>query len=115
MYSIQEYLKKINSRLSYLDCVSIGITMIILATFVIYIKNTEKNMKKPLLYIENKDIANQERASKTGIFGSVYGKTYTFSWCQGASRILEKNKIYFTSQEEAARSGRSLSKLCSKK
>jgi hypothetical protein len=47
-------------------------------------------------------------------FGSAKGKTYTFSWCQGSTRISSKNKIYFGSEEEAKGVGRRLSKLCKK-
>ncbi len=47
-------------------------------------------------------------------FASKQGKTYTFSWCQGAERISEKNKVFFSSEEAAQQSGRRLSKLCEK-
>lgn len=47
-------------------------------------------------------------------FASKQGKTYTFSWCQGAERIREKNKIFFDNEEAAQQSGRRLSKLCEK-
>ena len=47
-------------------------------------------------------------------FGSRYGKTYKYVWCQGSSRISQKKKIYFSSVEDAEISGRTLSKLCKK-
>jgi hypothetical protein len=61
--------------------------------------------------ITNHDLVSQTNSKP---FGSKHGKTFTFSWCSGSDRILIKNKIYFSSSEEALASGRSLSKLCKK-
>lgn len=44
---------------------------------------------------------------KTGgkIVGSKNGNKYHYPWCQGAQRIKEENKIWFSSVEEAERAG----------
>ena len=54
----------------------------------------------------------QKENTDTQIFASINGKTYTFSWCSGADKIKESNKIFFKSEEDAIATGRILSKLC---
>jgi hypothetical protein len=120
--SIQDYLKKINSSLSAADCISLLITMLFLGSFLIYLKMEHAKTSIPLSYTvgtSTDSIAHGEGrpsdSQDSRPFGSSKGKTYTFSWCQGANRILVKNRVYFGSEEEAKQSGRTLSKLCSKK
>lgn len=111
--SIQENLKKINSYISWGDCLSLLTTTVFLATLIsfLYIKKSDSYI--PVKYIESggntSHIDGEPRP-----FASIGGKTYTFSWCQGSSVISEKNKIYFKSEEDAKNSGRELSKLCQK-
>ena len=70
------------------------------------------NSKKPLIYREADSFSQSNSGEKVSIFASKNGKTYTFSWCQGANKIKEENKVFFSSEEEAVKSGRRLSKLC---
>jgi hypothetical protein len=115
--SIQDYLKKINSRISLFDLVSLSVTLLFLCGFCVFLLVKQSSSQTPVTYVtqafsEAKDISSQE--SNNLPFGSKHGKTYTFSWCQGARRILEKNKVYFAGEAEAKNSGRTLSKTCSK-
>ena len=119
--SIQDYLKKINSSLTRADCISLLITMLFLVSFLVYLKIENVKTSVPLSYVVGTSpdsvSLDKERTSDSQDprpFGSSKGKTYTFSWCQGATRILAKNRIYFSTEEEAKSSGRILSKLCQK-
>ena len=47
--------------------------------------------------------ANVNNANK--IVASKTGTTYNFTWCSGAKRINEANKVWFASQAEAERAG----------
>ncbi len=116
--SIQDYLKKINSRLSLLNCVSLFVTTLFLLLFITFLYIKTKKVGSSVEYIENKDeivdINRINNNSDSHPFASINGKTYTYSWCQGASMISEKNKIYFNTEIDAQNSGRALSKLCKK-
>lgn len=46
------------------------------------------------------------------IVASKNGKAYFFTSCSGASRISEKNKIYFDSEDEAVKAGYYLAANC---
>lgn len=127
--SIQEYCKKINSALTYTDVVSLLITCILLGALVVWIALIEQSNYKPIIYINNTTqrrkgdeysetssaASNQNNSAQSALpFGSIKGKTYTFSWCMGQGKIAPKNKIYFSSVEEARSKGRTLSKMCTK-
>lgn len=111
-HSIQEYCKKINSRICFIDIISLFITAIGLLTFLLYLDFSQKNRIKEVIYQEGESEIISSKDQTRLPFGSVSGKTYTFSWCSGASRISEKNKIVFLNEEMAKASGRVLSKLC---
>jgi hypothetical protein len=117
--SIQDYCKKINSGLTFTSIFSVFLVVVFLAGLIMYIYHQESSLKKPILYTEAIDVKASESISDSFAqgnnsrpFGSSKGKTYTFAWCQGSDRILEKNKVYFTSENQAVASGRTLSKLC---
>ncbi|MDQ5962742.1 MAG: hypothetical protein QG653_549 [Patescibacteria group bacterium] len=112
-HSIQELLKKINSAITFLDVLSLAITTLIIIVCSWYIVHTISKNNLPITYVSGAH-QNVVVEGDTRPFGSVSGTTYTFSWCQGAGAILPKNKIYFTSEEEAKISGRTLSKLCAR-
>lgn len=116
--SIQEYLKKINSGLILLNCLSVLITTVFLGTFLIFLYKQKKISNIPVSYLEYKDqeIDSGEASSVADSrpFASIYGKTYTFSWCRGSQLIAVKNRIYFITELEAENTGRTLSKLCKK-
>jgi hypothetical protein len=117
-YSIQEYLKKINSRLSFYDSLSILLTAISAVLLSVYISTTAHADTAEITYSQNNssvvvDTSNF-RSNSPFPFASRKGKTYTFSWCSGSGRISPKNKITFHSESEAQATGRTLSKLCKK-
>lgn len=116
--SIQDYLKKINSRLTWVDCLSLLVTSLFLLGFLGYLYRDKGNNDNAVEYrVFNSAVrsnGNEQIFQDIRPFGSKFGKTYTFSWCQGSSMIDEKNKQYFASEEEAKRTGRKLSKLCEK-
>lgn len=115
-HSIQEIGKYINSRLSFYDCLSIFSTAAICLVFAFFIHYKQNSAVVPVLYRESSESnPTVKGVNSTGLpFGSKNGKTYTFSWCQGASQIKLANKIYFKTTVEAERTGRTLSKLCQK-
>lgn len=112
-FSIQDYLKKINRSLTWLDCLSLLISTLFLLLLLAFLYMRQKEGFMPVSY----EVAVQGESpsflkEETRPFASISGKTYTFSWCSGSGRITEKNKIYFTSETQAIASGRTLSKLC---
>jgi hypothetical protein len=112
--SIQDYAKKINSKLTIFDCISLLITTVFLLCFLVYLYIEQKASNIPVSYILGKDEKVAASGAESKPFGSKSGKTYTFSWCMGNTRILEKNKVYFVNEAEAQHGGRTLSKLCTK-
>ena len=88
--------------------------MVFLACLAIYLHKKKESSDIPVSYIKSTGGEVLGEATDSRPFASVNGKTYTFSWCGGSSNISTKNKIYFTSEVEAQKSGRTLSKLCSK-
>lgn len=112
--SIQEYCKKINRAVTFVDIV--GLLCITIAFIVLFfiIRDKQKEVIQEVFYAEgvNVSITKEGNTNLNKPFGSKSGKTYTFSWCQASGRILAKNKIYFADEEEARTSGRTLSKLC---
>lgn len=111
--SIQEIIKKINSKLSYLDCLSILCTTLFLVFLAFYLQIKSQSLRKPVIYRAFSGPA-ETRSRDTQPFGSKSGTTYTFSWCQNAGQTKEANKVYFKSAREAEKAGRTLSKLCQK-
>ena len=113
---IQERLKKINSQILTELLISVYFTTVLFIFFTFYIVYFNETNSKPLIYkekVEQMTISKQQQGNpNTKIFASVNGKTYTFSWCSGADKIKEINKIFFKSEEEAITTGRTLSKLC---
>lgn len=118
VHSIQEYCKKINRAIGYRLLFALSVTTGILLGTYLYMYFLIQERKQDVVYREvQKDVGGTEVLTQKGKiqpFGSKHGKTYTFLWCQGSQRILEKNKVYFRNEDEAKRSGRTLSKLCSK-
>lgn len=111
--SIQEIIKKINSKLSYLDCLSILCTVLFLVFLAFYLHIKSEGLRKPIIYRAFSGLTETE-SRDTKPFGSKKGTTYTFSWCQNAGQTKEVNKVYFKNAQEAEKAGRTLSKLCQK-
>ena len=63
-------------------------------------------MYRPPALIAGEDSKGLLVASKTG-------KKYHFPWCAGASQITDKNKIWFSSYEEAQKAGYTAAFNCS--
>ena len=112
--SIQEYCKKINSRLTYFDIISISLIVSGIIFLSLYFQYSERKKYTDVIYQEGKNLGLDVQKDRGLPFGSKTGKTYTFFWCQGSSRIKETNKIIFSNEEEASKAGRTLSKLCQK-
>jgi hypothetical protein len=120
--SIQEYCKKINSRLTVIDSISFFVVFVAVLTFTAHITYKESQTRQKVTY---KESLSEDSLSNYGNklnsvsfvqdarpFGSKKGKTYTFSWCNGSKSTSLKNKVYFVSSKDAESSGRTLSKLC---
>ena len=112
---IQESLKKINSQITVACLVSFYITLILIISFCFYINRSVDKNTNDVVYKEN-TLENPTKNTPADIivFASTNGTTYTYSWCQGANKIKEENKIFFKDEQEAINSGRRLSKLCEK-
>lgn len=109
---IQETLKKINSKITTIQIMSLLVTLLLIISFYFYLYFTISTNSKPLIYRESEGVSQVNLNEKSTIFASINGTTYTFSWCQGANKIKEENKIFFSSEEEAIKYGRRLSKMC---
>lgn len=113
--SIQDYAKKINSKITLFDCVSLLVTTIFLLFFVLFLYYRQKALRIPVTYtVGESETKSSVRYSNSSPFASISGKTYTFEWCMGSARVSAKNRIYFVNEEGAIKSGRRLSKLCTK-
>lgn len=111
-FSIQDYLKKINSRITTLNCVSLLVTTLFLSLFTIHLYVKREHGRVPVSYYVNSTESTITAVKEDSRpFGSVKGKTYTFSWC-GGQRTKPENRIYFDNEEIAKGEGRVLSKLC---
>ena len=97
-----------------LDCVSLLFTTLFLLAFLVYIYKEKEKTNIPVSYYSDSQAEATSTLDNSNIFASKNGKTYTFSWCQGANRILDKNRVYYVNEEEAKRAGKMLSKLCQK-
>lgn len=113
-HSIQEYCKKINSRLTYADLVTATVLLLGITFLLVYIHQEKARNFQEIVYEEGDFIQTTPQEDQSLPFASKSGKTYTFSWCSGSAKIKEKNKITFASEEQAKASGRILSKLCQK-
>lgn len=109
---IQDFVKRINSTISLSHIFSLLVTFIVLLGFFVYIHQKKDSLASLLTYTEGEESVNKDTGDLSQLFASKNGKTYTYSWCSGASRILDKNKIYFATEEDAKRTGRTLSKNC---
>lgn len=112
--SIQDYLKKINSSITWLACFGLFVTALFLGVFTGFLYFQQKKVNKEVVYLQKEYEESFVKAVDTRPFGSKNGKTYTFSWCSRSNVILEKNKVYYANEEDAKSSGRLLSKLCQK-
>ncbi|MEN9881549.1 MAG: hypothetical protein RLZZ308_732 [Candidatus Parcubacteria bacterium] len=110
--SIQDYLKNINSKISVVDLISIFLSCLIISALFCVVYKERQRTQIPIVYSKGDSYYEKAVTSPSLPFASKYGKTYTYTWCSGASRIVKKNIIYFSSEEEAIKSGRVLSKLC---
>lgn len=57
-------------------------------------------------------IVHSETNQDVEYVASARGSKYYLPWCEGAERILEKNKVFFDSKEEAEKAGYEPSKTC---
>jgi len=61
--------------------------------------------------VKNELYETKEIPVKTNIVASKAGKRYYYVWCV-ASNIKEENKVYFQSEEDAQKTGLTLSTRC---
>lgn len=54
----------------------------------------------------------QDFYSQKLLIGSKNSDKYHYIWCEGAKKISEQNKIYFSSKEEAEKAGYKPAKNC---
>ena len=113
-FSIQDYIKKINRAITGEILISLMVTTVFLVIVASYVYFCTSKNDEPLSYTSFTIEEVMPKKETSLPFGSVTGKTYTFSWCQGALKIASKNKVYFKNEVEAKASGRTLSKLCSR-
>ncbi len=112
--SIQDYLRKINSALTFIDCMSFLVSVLFLGLLLLFLYTENKESSSSVSYYDSSTSTLEGDNEYSHPFASKNGKTYTFSWCQGANIISTKNKIYFDTESDAQKSGRTLSKLCQK-
>ncbi len=65
----------------------------------------------PITEETTKNTARLAQGTST-IVASKSGSRYYFVWCSGATRISEKNKVYFSSKEDAEKKGYTLASGC---
>ncbi len=112
--SIQDYAKKINSKITIFDIGSLLAVLIFIGIYSFYVINENKKNDIPVSYIKGNVSDFSYKKEDVRPFASIHGETYTFLWCQGSSRISEKNRVYFENEEQAKAKGLRLSKLCGK-
>ena len=70
------------------------------------------NTKESLSPTVNNNITNYKQTKEKRYLASKNGKLYYPVLCNGANRILEKNRVWFESQSEAEKLGYTLSSNC---
>jgi len=50
-------------------------------------------------------VAGGSPVSDSRVFASRNGAVYYYSWCSGASRVKEENKVWFATNKEAEQTG----------
>ncbi|MEN9551720.1 MAG: hypothetical protein RI935_97 [Candidatus Parcubacteria bacterium] len=111
-FSIQDIVRNINRRIILFDIVTLLLLFLLLLVFLIVVKNRNNKENKPITFLYKQEEIKSSQSSPSLIFGSKGGETYTYTWCQGASRTKVSNRVYFSNENEAIQSGRRLSKLC---
>jgi hypothetical protein len=103
------WLVKTQIRLEYIVSLIVLLVFLIPLTFILHAK---REISHPEAVFIKRQVGATEDVSLAKPFGSKNGTTYTYSWCSGSGRILDKNKIFFLSQEDAEKRGRTLAKTC---
>ena len=73
-------------------------------------KENQNNASKNENQNKNEDKSKEQNEKQ--IVASKNGSVYHYTWCPGAKRIKEENKIYFNSKEEAEAAGYRPAKNC---
>lgn len=107
-------MKRINSGLTRLDCLSLLATAIACLGLISYLYMEKTRNAMPVSYLKAGASDTHVSTAESRPFASINGTTYTFPWCQNSHAIAQKNRIYFEKEELAQQSGRTLSKLCQK-
>ncbi len=134
MFSISTFVKKIKGQANFRpalrplsDDLFLGLIIVLVAfgSFGLGRLSKIEGLKTPI-QIENVQDNSTEtltRATKTGegqiatpppamlstsestLVGSKTGKKYHYTWCSGAQRIAEANRVYFSSKDDAEMRG----------
>lgn len=111
--SIQDYLKEINSKVTYLDCASLTLSTVLLVLFVVIANRDASVGGLGLTYAQgDTHMGTSFSQDSTLPYGSISGTTYTYAWCRNSSQIKAKNKIVFANEADAVNSGRRISTFC---
>lgn len=117
--SIQDFVKKINSHifvyLTLPELVTLFIFSLSLLIFSLVLAYVTRDERHVFVYHQSTESAyavSVEDSKKALFFSAKTGKVYYYSWCKAGSRVKEKNRLYFESEEMAKISGRTLSHLC---
>jgi hypothetical protein len=117
--SIQDFLRKINSRILFYihpaEALFFSALALFFLIFIITLSFITKEDRHVFIYTEGKEeeaSAQGKGSASFGYFGAKSGKVYYTSFCKAGSRVKEVNRVYFAKKEEAIGSGRTLSKLC---
>ncbi|MDP3785018.1 MAG: Ada metal-binding domain-containing protein [bacterium] len=109
---IQDRVKKVKEWfLPKEDEIILVITIVLVALigFGLGRLSVSKENKFPIRIQDSIQEANVISSVKTPkaalLVGSKNSRVYHFPWCSGAQRIKEENKIYFSSKEEAEKTG----------
>src|SRR3989344_1303226 len=99
LHSIQEYMKRINSRLTRLDCLSLFATGISCFGLLSYLYIAKTRAALPVSYRRGEVSERSAPTNDSRPFASINGTTYTFPWCQSSHAIIQKNRMYFETEE----------------
>ena len=57
------------------------------------------------LHIPQRAPIGDSKTSDDRVFASKSGEVYYYSWCSGATRVKEENKVWFAGSKEAEQAG----------
>jgi len=125
--SIPNFINKIKGKINIdkftflylIIIISVGISSFFLGRISSGIKEGEREGEllisendKGIQYIDSSNEISTESQIEKRYVASKNGKMYYSLGCSGAKRIKPENEVWFSTKEEAEKSGYSLSSLC---